>query len=117
MASRTPLSNWARSFTYAASEVRLPASVGEVQEIIAGSSKVKALGTRHSFSSVADTEGVLVSSEKLNRIVSLDPSRMTVVVEAGVRYGELCRFLQAEGFALRNLASLPHISVAGACAT
>ena len=41
----------------------------------------------------------------------------TVTVGGGQRYGELCQFLESSGFALANLASLPHISIAGSCAT
>src|SRR5436190_12430612 len=53
----------------------------------------------------------------MDRVVSLDPKTSTVTVEAGVTYGRLGPYLHAKGFALHNLASLPHISVAGACAT
>ena len=40
-----------------------------------------------------------------------------MTVEAGARYGQLGQYLHHEGYALHNLASLPHISLAGACAT
>jgi xylitol oxidase len=83
------------------------------------SQRVKVLGTRHSFNGVADTAGDLVSLRRFDRILALDrdPRHPTVTIEAGVRYGELCRYLNSAGYALHNLASLPHISVAGACAT
>ena len=95
----------------------MPKSEEEVREIVRGSTKVKALGTRHSFNDIADSTGDQISTERLNRVVSLDRERQTVTVEAGIRYGELCRFLESQGYALNNIASLPHISVAGACAT
>jgi xylitol oxidase len=41
----------------------------------------------------------------------------TVTVEAGVKYGDLSPWLDKKGFALHNLASLPHISVAGSITT
>ncbi|CAI6052532.1 FAD-binding protein [Cohnella sp. JJ-181] len=109
--------NWAGNYRYRASEIYAPASVEEVQEIAARSSRVKTLGSRHSFNGIADTHGVHVSLEKLNRIVGLDRANGRVTVQAGIRYGELCRYLDAHGFALPNLASLPHITVIGACAT
>jgi alditol oxidase len=79
--------------------------------------KLRALGTRHSFNSIADTTEDLVSLANFDRVLNLDPERRTVTVGAGIRYGELCRVLNDAGYALHNLASLPHISVAGACAT
>lgn len=109
--------NWAGNHAYAAARQHRPETVEHLQELVRRSGKLKALGTRHSFNGIADTPEDLVSLERLNRIVALDRERRTVTLEAGVRYGELCRYLHGEGFALHNLASLPHISVAGACAT
>jgi len=53
----------------------------------------------------------------MDEVIALDPHARTVTVAAGVTYGKLCPYLHAKGFALHNLASLPHISVAGACST
>ena len=75
------------------------------------------MGTRHCFNQIADSHDILVSTRKLNALVSLDAERKAVTVEGGMRYGELCGQLHQNGFAIHNLASLPHISVAGACAT
>jgi xylitol oxidase len=111
------LTNWAGSFTYSAARLHRPGSFDELRELIVASEKLRILGTRHSFNTIADTPEDLISLERLNQVVSLDQAAHTVTVEAGIRYGELSRWLQGEGFALRNLASLPHISVAGACAT
>ena len=107
--------NWAGNATYSTNRVATPRSVAEVQELVARWDVLRALGTRHSFSRVADTFGVLVSTEYLNRIVEV--GERTVVVEAGIRYGELGRVLAGHGLALSNYASLPHISVGGAIAT
>ncbi len=111
------LKNWAGNHTYSALAVHRPTSVSEVQSLVAGATRIKALGTRHSFNSIADTETDHVSTENLNQILELDRDRMTVKVEGGISYGTLSQFLVLEGYALHNLASLPHISVAGACAT
>lgn len=109
--------NWAGNLTYHAARVHRPETVEHVQELVRGSSKVRAVGSRHSFNTIADTHDDLISLEGLNRIVSLDAERRSVTVEAGIKYGDLGVYLQREGFALHNMASLPHISVAGACAT
>jgi xylitol oxidase len=111
------LSNWAGNYTYRASQFHQPETVDQIQELVIRSNKLKALGTRHSFNDIADSPGDLISIEHLNQILALDRERRTVTVEAGVRYGQLARWLHGEGYALHNLASLPHISVAGACAT
>jgi xylitol oxidase len=111
------LTNWAGNLAYSATALYRPSTVEELQEQVAARASFRVLGSRHSFSAIADTPDALISFEHLNRVVSLDRERRTVTVEAGIRYGELCRWLNGEGFALHNMASLPHISVAGACAT
>ncbi|NBD23196.1 FAD-binding protein [Paenibacillus glycinis] len=109
--------NWAGNYTYGASEIHIPDSLEQVQDLVARSERLKVLGTRHSFNDIADTTGAHVSLQKLSRVIALDRVRNTVTVEAGIRYGDLCAYLQDNGRALHNLASLPHITVAGACAS
>ncbi len=93
-----------------------PASVTEVQDAVRSVSGMRALGTRHSFNGIADSAAAQVSTLQLKDI-KLDADAHTVTVGSGLRYGELALHLDAQGFALHNLASLPHISVGGACAT
>jgi xylitol oxidase len=112
-----PLTNWARNVSFQAAQVHRPTSIGELQEIVAGSDRLRTLGTGHSFSTVADTTGDLVSVADLPRAASVDEQRATVTTGAGGSYGELAALLHAAGWALPNLGSLPQISVAGACAT
>ena len=109
--------NWAGNYRYRAARLHRPKTIEDLQALVVRGSKLKVLGTRHSFNDIADSPEDLISLEHLNRIVALDRERRTVTIEGGVRYGELCRYLHGEGYALHNLASLPHISVAGACAT
>ena len=109
--------NWAGNYTFQAEELRPAGSVAEAQEIVAAARKVRVLGTGHSFNAVADTEGIQLSLAGLDRVVSLDPERRRVTAEGGIRYGVLAPILHDRGWALANLASLPHISVAGAVAT
>jgi xylitol oxidase len=111
------LRNWAGNIAYAARAVHTPSSVAELQAIVRGSDKLRALGSRHSFNRIADTDGDLVSMRRLNRIVRLDATARTVTVEGGITYGELGPALHAQGFAIHNLASLPHIGVVGAVST
>lgn len=109
--------NWAGNLRYSAAERHVPESVEQVRRLVARSGKVKTIGTRHSFNRIADTTGVHISLEKLDKVLDLDAERRTVTVQGGIRYGELSRWLDERGWAMENFASLPHISVAGACAT
>jgi len=109
--------NWAGNYTYSAIRLHRPATITQVQEIVSRSNKLRVLGSRHSFNGIADSSEDLISMEHLNQVVAIDREHRTVTIEGGIKYGDLCKYLQHEGFALHNLASLPHISVAGACAT
>lgn len=113
--------NWAGNVAFQATAVHHPTRVEQVQDIVAAATadgrRVHACGSRHSFSTVADTDGELVSMTKLARVAEVDREAMTVTVEGGIRYGELSAALDSAGLALHNLPSLPHITVAGAVAT
>jgi alditol oxidase len=111
------LTNWAGNVTFAARRLHRPASVPQLQRLVARSARVRALGTGHSFNRLADTPGDLVSVAGLPRRVEVDTAGPAVTVSAGLTYAEVATALQEAGRALPNLASLPHISVAGACAT
>lgn len=111
------LTNWAGNVTFSAERFHRPASLAELQRIVAVSARVRAIGTGHSFNRIADSPGDLVSVAGLPRVIQIDAARATVTVSAGLRYGELAGPLNEAGWALRNLGSLPHISIAGACAT
>ncbi|WP_235547717.1 MULTISPECIES: FAD-binding protein [unclassified Nocardioides] len=109
--------NWAGNHTYVAEQVQHPASVDELREVVARHDRVRALGTRHAFTDLADTTGVLVGTAGLGRDVEIDEDRRVVRVSGGVRYGDLAEQLAHQDWALATMASLPHISVAGAVAT
>ncbi len=79
--------------------------------------KQKALGSCHCFNDIADSPANQISALNLNKVIALDEKAMTVTVEAGAKYGQFAPELHQKGYALHNLASLPHISVAGACST
>jgi xylitol oxidase len=109
--------NWAGNVVFSTDRVHRPHTVDELQQLVATTPRIHALGTGHSFNRIADTTGDLVNLRDLDVAIEIDEAAHTVVVGGGVRYGELTTELQAQGWALHNLGSLPHISVAGACAT
>ncbi|MCZ2403156.1 FAD-binding protein [Paenarthrobacter sp. Z7-10] len=112
--------NWAGNLRYRAAALQRPRSVEELQEMVAAASKVRALGSRHSFNDIADTSGTLISLEDIDAGgtgIVVNSDARTVTVTGGLRYGALGEELERRGFALHNFASLPHISVAGAIAT
>ena len=109
--------NWAGNLTYSTSVLHTPSKLDELQEIVRRAGKLRTLGSRHSFNNIGDSDGELISMRKLARVIEINAAAKTVTVEGGITYGELCPLLDAAGFALHNLASLPHISVVGACTT
>jgi xylitol oxidase len=113
---RSPGSNWAGNYTYRAQKLHRPSTIEQVQEIIANAPRVRVLGSRHSFNDIADSSE-LITLGAMPMDVVVDKATNTVSFNAALKYGELVEALDAEGVALHNLASLPHISVAGAVAT
>ncbi|MBG0821027.1 FAD-binding protein [Planomonospora sp. ID91781] len=113
----TTATNWAGNIAFRAGRVHRPSSVPELRALVARSGRIRPLGTGHSFNDIADSPGDLVSLAGLPPEVETDAGTGTVRVAASVRYAELGRRLHEAGYALPNLASLPHISVAGSCAT
>jgi alditol oxidase len=112
-----PLGNWAGNITFAAPELHRPASVAELRAVVARARQVRVLATGHAFNDLADSPGAQVSLAGLPPEVDVDSASARVRVAAGLTYAAVAPRLDRAGFALRNLASLPHISVAGACAT
>ncbi len=108
--------NWAGNYTYRAEKLHRPTTIEQVREIVANAASVHVLGSRHSFNDIADSSE-LISLENLPADVVVDHQAHTVSLGGGVKYGNLVKTLNEEGVALHTLASLPHISVAGAVAT
>lgn len=109
--------NWAGNHVFGAARLERPGTLEELRALVAGERRVRALGSRHSFTAIADTDGVLVSLDALPADVVVDEERRQVSVGAATRYGDLATELHRRGWALASMASLPHISVAGAVAT
>lgn len=115
--AKTMRTNWAGNYTYKAENLHQPQTAEEVQALVKKLGQQKALGSCHCFNDIADSPLNQISTANLNQVVSIDEQAKTVSVGAGARYGQFAEELDRKGFALHNLASLPHISVAGACAT
>jgi alditol oxidase len=109
------VTNWAGNIVFSARAVHRPRSLDQLAELVGSSDRLRVLGSGHSFSPVADTDGDLVSLADLPPRCEIDGDSVTV--GAGMRYGDVMAPLHAAGRALRNTGSLPHIAVAGACAT
>ncbi|MFD3687743.1 FAD-binding protein [Nocardiopsis sp. NPDC058631] len=112
-----PLRNWAGNVAFAHTAVHRPSTLDELRRLVRDSPRIRALGSGHSFSRVADSDHGLVRLDGLPPTVDVDVREGTVTVPAGTSYADLSAALHREGLALANMASLPHISVAGSCAT
>jgi xylitol oxidase len=108
--------NWAGNYTYSTKNLELASTVEDVRRNVLSHTHLKALGARHSFNNIADSTVEQISLKHFDQI-ELDAKAKTVTVGAGVTYGQLAPYIDSRGFAVHNLASLPHISVVGACAT
>jgi alditol oxidase len=111
-----PRTNWAGNLTFHTDTLYQPKTVEEVQHIVKSCDKLRALGRGHSFNAIADSTHAQISLKQLDSI-DIDAKARTATVGAGVTYGKLAPIIDAKGFAVPNLASLPHVSVIGACAT
>jgi alditol oxidase len=111
------LKNWAGNIEYSTESLYAAKSVDEVKSYVAKTRRLKVLGTRHCFNTIADSKDAFLSLKPMEEVVALDATAKSVTADAGVTYGRLAPYLHEKGFALHNLASLPHISVAGACST
>ena len=111
------MKNWSGTVTFQDSKTLAPKSVDELAKIVASEAKIRARGSAHCFNAMADTTAVAITFENMPQEIVIDKDRAIVSVPAGMKYGELAVALHDRGWALHNMASLPHISVAGAIAT
>lgn len=109
--------NWSGTVNFRDLELSAPRSIAEIQSLVASSAKIRPRGSAHCFNEIADTSARALSLEKLSNEISIDKEKRTVRVPAGMKYGDLAVALHERGWAIHNMASLPHISVAGAVAT
>ena len=109
--------NWSGTVTFQDASAEYPEDIDSLKQTISSSAKVRARGSAHCFNSIADTNSVSINLEKMPADIQIDKDARTVRVPAGLKYGELATALHERGWAIHNMASLPHISVAGAVAT
>jgi xylitol oxidase len=94
-----------------------PESLAELQELIRSNPKIRARGTAHCFNEIANTSSYAINLAKLPKVIEINPETKSGKVSSGLTYGELAPALHDQGWALNNLASLPHISIAGSIST
>jgi len=111
------LKNWAGNLEYSTEKLTTANSLEVARAFVRKQQKFKVLGTRHCFNDIANSSDQFLSLKVMDKVVALNPDARTVTVESGMTYGQLCPYLDEKGWALHNLASLPHISIAGACST
>jgi alditol oxidase len=111
------LKNWAGNIVFEPGDIARPRSVTELQDVVRAAKKVRVLGSGHSFNRIADTDGTLVSLADLERRIDINREAGTVTVDGGATYADIAERLHQAGFALGNVASLPHITVVGAVCT
>ena len=109
--------SWSGTVDYGPGTLYAPTSIVQLQDLVAGTPRIRALGTRHSFSTVAASDADLVSLHAMPADMDFDTDAGTVRVGGGVRYGELAQAAAKAGLMLPNFGSLPHISAAGASST
>ena len=111
------LRNWAGHFAFGAGRFHAPTNIADIQRIVHDARKIRVAGSRHSFNTLADTDGDLLSLRHLERRIDIDSAAHTVTIDGGVTYADLCPVLDAAGFALPNIASVPDFTIIGAAAT
>src|SRR5258705_7047539 len=97
-AQEDKLKNWAGNLEYSTDKIYYPGSVEEVQQLVKKYNKVKVLGTKHCFNTIADSKDNFISLKNMNKAVALDANARTVTIEGGMKYGELCPWLNDKGF-------------------
>jgi xylitol oxidase len=111
------MQNWSKNVDFNDKSYFQPTSLSELQGLIRNNSKVRARGTAHCFNEIANTSSVAINLTKMPKTIEISAGKKSVLVAAGLTYGELAPALHTQGWALNNMASLPHISIAGSIST
>ena len=111
------MQNWSKNIEFNDRKYFQPESISELQELIRTNQKIRVRGTAHCFNDIADTSSYAINLSKMPKTIEVDVEKKSVLVAAGLKYGELAPVLHEQGWALDNLASLPHISIAGSIST
>lgn len=111
------MQNWSKNVDFNDRGYLQPESLAELQELVRSNAKLRARGTAHCFNEIANTSSYAINLSKMPQTIEINPESNSVTVAAGLKYGELAPVLHQQGWALNNLASLPHISIAGSIST
>ena len=111
------MQNWSKNVDFNDRAFLQPESLVELQELVRSNQKIRARGTAHCFNEIANTSSYAINLAKMPRVIEVSAATNSVTVSAGLKYGELAPALHNQGWALNNLASLPHISIAGSIST
>ncbi len=111
------MQNWSKNVDFNDRGYLQPESLAELQELVRNNAKLRARGTAHCFNEIANTSSYAINLSKMPQTIEINPESNSVTVAAGLKYGELAPVLHQQGWALNNLASLPHISIAGSIST
>ena len=111
------MQNWSKNVDFNDRAFLQPESLSELQELVRSNAKLRARGTAHCFNEIANTSSYAINLSKMPKTTEVNPELNSVTVAAGLKYGELAPELHKQGWALNNLASLPHISIAGSIST
>jgi xylitol oxidase len=111
------MQNWSKNVDFNDRALLQPESLAELQELVRSNAKLRARGTAHCFNEIANTSSYAINLAKMPKTLEVNPVSKSVTVAAGLKYGELAPELHKQGWALNNLASLPHISIAGSIST
>ncbi|MDZ4277839.1 MAG: FAD-binding protein [Dehalococcoidia bacterium] len=121
MTSRASWSNWAGNQRCAPQRIERPRRETDLQRVVREAAeageRVKAVGSGHSFTGIALTDGLLVTLDDYSAVLAADREQRTVTVQAGIRLSKLNAELDARGLALPNLGDVTYQSIAGAIAT
>ncbi|KAG0042557.1 hypothetical protein BGZ83_000333 [Gryganskiella cystojenkinii] len=113
--------NWARTFRCVPEQYYTPSTEDEIIQILRlaklSGKRVKAIGTGHSPSDLACTDGFMINTDKLDRYIRADESKLTITVQAGMKLHQLHEYLQFHEMAMSNLGSISEQSVAGLMST
>lgn len=111
------MQNWSKNVDFNDRGYLQPETLAELQELVRSNAKLRARGTAHCFNEIANTSSYAINLSKMPQTIEVNSGSNSVTVAAGLKYGELAPVLHQHGWALNNLASLPHISIAGSIST
>ena len=114
-------SNWAGNQQVNGVSLFAPRSEEELQRVvqfaIANNTRVKAVGSGHSFTAIALAEGILIDLTNYDAVVAIDKNANTVTVQSGIQLSKLNLFLYSNGFAMQNLGDIAYQTISGAIST